>query len=71
LLILPARCLQLAFDIYSAGAELYRSEHRSAELQIQSTNLTDQLNVINFASVFSGTAVAPSRSIAARLRFAF
>ena len=55
----------------AAGAELYHSEQRSATLQIQASNLTDRLNLINFASVFSGTAVAPPRSVAARIRFAF
>lgn len=55
----------------AAGAELYKSEQRSAALQIQATNLTDRLNLINFASVFSGTAIAPQRSISARLKLAF
>jgi hypothetical protein len=55
----------------AAGAELYHSEQRSAEFQIQTANLTDRLNVINFASVFSGTAVAPPRSISARLKLTF
>jgi hypothetical protein len=55
----------------AAGAELYHKEQRSAELQIQATNLTDRLNVINFASLFSGTAIAPQRSIAARLKLTF
>jgi hypothetical protein len=60
------------FSLDSAvGAELYHREQRSAEFQIQSANLTDRLNVINFASVFSGTAVAPPRSISARLKLTF
>jgi hypothetical protein len=54
-----------------AGAELYRNDQRSVELQLQSGNLTDRLNVINFASLFSGTAVAPPRSIAARVKITF
>ena len=54
-----------------AGAEIYHSEQRSAALQIQATNLTDRLNLINFASVFSGTAVAPQRSVSARLKLTF
>ncbi len=41
-----------------ADAELYHKEQRSATFQIQSANLTDRLNVINFASLFSGTAIA-------------
>ena len=55
----------------AVGAELYRKEQRSAALQIQVANLGDRLNVINFASLFSGTAVAPPRSVSARLRLTF
>jgi outer membrane receptor for Fe3+-dicitrate len=55
----------------AVGAELYRKEQRSAALQIQIANLGDRLNVINFASLFSGTAVAPPRSVSARLRLTF
>jgi len=54
-----------------AGFEVYRKEQRSAVLQIQSFNLTDRLNVINFASLFSGTAIAPPRSISGRLKLTF
>lgn len=54
-----------------AGAELFHKEHRSAELQLQSSNITNRVNVINFASLFSGTAVAASRSISARLKITF
>ena len=55
----------------AAGAELYHHEQRSAEVEIQSNDLTDRLNVINFASLFSGTAVAPQRSVSARLKLTF
>lgn len=54
-----------------AGFEVYRKEQRSAVLQVQSTNLTGRVNVINFASLFSGTAVAPPRSVSGRLRLTF
>ena len=54
-----------------ADLELYRKEQRTAVLQIQTANLTDRLNVINFASLFSGTAVAPPRSVFGRLRLTF
>jgi hypothetical protein len=37
-------------------------------LQIQSANLADRINVIGFASLFSGTAVAPARSASGRLK---
>jgi hypothetical protein len=53
------------------GAELLHHERRSVEAELQSNNLTDRINVINFASLFSGTAIAPQRSISARLKFTF
>jgi hypothetical protein len=55
----------------AAGAELYRKEQRSASFQVQAANLNNRLNVINFASLFSGTAVAPPRSVSGRLQFTF
>jgi hypothetical protein len=55
----------------AAGVELYRKEQRSASFQIQAGNLTDRINVLNFASVFSGTAVAVPRSISSRLTLSF
>lgn len=36
----------------AAGAEIYRKEERSASFQIEAANVTDRINVINFASVF-------------------
>lgn len=54
-----------------AGAEFYRKEQRSATFQVQATNLSNRVNVINFASLFSGTAVGPPRSVVARLGFTF
>jgi hypothetical protein len=53
------------------GVQLYRKEARSLQIQIQATNIADRFNVINFASVFSGTALAPPRSVSARLRVSF
>jgi hypothetical protein len=55
----------------AAGAEIFRKERRSAVMQIQVANLTDRLNVINFESLFSGTAVAAPRSVSARVKFTF
>jgi hypothetical protein len=54
-----------------AGFEVYRKEQRSAALQIQASNLTDRVNVINFESLFSGTAVAPPRSVSGCLKLTF
>jgi hypothetical protein len=55
----------------AAGAEIYHKESRSAALQIQVANLADRLNVINFASLFSGTALGEPRSITSSLRLTF
>jgi len=46
-------------------------ESRSAALQIQVANLANRLNVINFASLFSGTALGEPRSVSASLRLTF
>jgi predicted hotdog family 3-hydroxylacyl-ACP dehydratase len=53
------------------GVELYRKESRSLNLQIEAANLTDRVNLLNFAGLFSGTAVAAPHSAAAHLRFVF
>ena len=55
----------------AAGWDAYRKETRSVSLQIEGANLTDRVNVLNFASLFSGTAVAAPRSVSARLRLRF
>jgi len=54
-----------------AGMDLYRRDLRTLSLLIQSANLTDRVNVINFESLFSGTAIGPPRSVSARLRATF
>ena len=59
-----------SFDV-AAGAEIYRKESRSAALQIQVANVANRLNVINFASLFSGTALGGPRSVSASLRLTF
>jgi len=52
------------FSIYLGMVRArYRKESRSLQFQIQATNIADRLNVINFASIFSGTAIgAPAAS---------
>jgi len=55
----------------SAGVILSRAERHRTRFQIDGTNLTNKINVIDFAGLFSGTALAPSRSVAARLQFGF
>jgi len=55
----------------AAGATFYHKETREISAQLEVNNLSDRLNVLNFASLFSGTAIAAPRSISARLRLAF
>lgn len=55
----------------SVGARLWGREGKSVDLQGDVANLTNRLNVINFAGVFSGTALAPPRSLGIRLRADF
>jgi hypothetical protein len=55
----------------AAGVELYKKESRSVNFQVEASNLTDRVNVLNFAGLFSGTAVAAPRSATAHLRFNF
>jgi hypothetical protein len=40
-------------------------------LQFDATNLTNRLNLINFAGLFSDSSVAPPRGYAVRLQLAF
>jgi Outer membrane protein beta-barrel family/TonB-dependent Receptor Plug Domain len=51
----------------SAGADLYKSERLKVRFQVDGTNLTDVVNVIDFGGLFSGNAIGPSRSVALRL----
>ena len=60
----------VSFDA-SLGADVWKREARTVTFQITGQNLTNRLNVINFAGLFSGTAIAPPRSINARLKFEF
>ncbi len=55
----------------SGGVVLAVGERRRLRLQAEARNLTDRLDVINFAGLFSGTAVAAPRSVALRLRADF
>jgi hypothetical protein len=58
----------LSVDL-SAALDLYKKESRAVRLQGDIRNLNDRLNVINFASVFSGTAIGSPRTFSLRLRF--
>ncbi len=48
-----------------------KTKRHTLHLQADVLNLTDRLNVINFAGLFSGTALAPPRSVAIRLQAEF
>ncbi len=55
----------------SAGAELLHAEKATLRLQIDGANLNNRINLVDFAGLFSGNAVAPPRSWNARLRWSF
>jgi len=56
----------LAIDA-SAGADLLRTDRWIVRLQADGQNLNNRLNLIDFAGLFSGNAVGPSRSYSLRL----
>jgi hypothetical protein len=55
----------------SVGIILLKREPKIVRFQADVLNLTNQLNVINFAGLFSGTALAPTRNVNCRLQFEF
>jgi len=55
----------------SAGLTVARTGRRGLSLQVDVRNLTNRLNVINFAGLFSGTALGAPRSVALRVRAGF
>ncbi len=55
----------------SAGATLWKKEKQTVRVQADVQNLTNRLNVLDFAGVFSGTALAAPRSAAVRLSMEF
>lgn len=55
----------------SAGVILSKSEKYPVRFQVDGQNLTNSLNVIDFAGLFSGTAIGIMRSVNARLQFSF
>jgi outer membrane receptor for Fe3+-dicitrate len=59
-----------SFDI-SAGADLWKVDRRGLRLQADVLNLTNRLNVIDFAGLFSGTALGAPRTVAVRLEADF
>jgi hypothetical protein len=62
----PSFSLDLA-----GGVSLMRKDRNSVALEAQVANLTNRLNVLNFASLFSGTAIALPRSVDVQLSYRF
>jgi outer membrane receptor for Fe3+-dicitrate len=54
-----------------AGFDIWKHEKSTLKVQGEVENLTNKLNVIDFAGLFSGTAVAAPRSASVRLQFTF
>jgi len=55
----------------STGADLYKKEARSLRLQADVENINNRLNVLDFAGLFSASAIAPPRSYFLRLAATF
>lgn len=55
----------------SVGARLWKRDNFAMSIQFDAVNLNDRLNLINFAGLFSGNAIAPPRSFAVRLKTSF
>jgi hypothetical protein len=53
------------------GATFFHKETKDISAQLEVNNLTNRVNLLNFASLFSGTAIAVPRSVSARLKLAF
>jgi outer membrane cobalamin receptor len=55
----------------SAGLDVWKHDNINIRVQADVENLANRLNLIDFAGLFSGNAVAPPRSFAIRLETAF
>jgi outer membrane cobalamin receptor len=55
----------------SAGVGVWKHDNVDMRVQADVQNLTNRLNVIDFAGLFSGNAVAPPRSFAIRFETSF
>lgn len=68
--------MKMTNSTITASISALRARHaqqavRRSSFQTTGQNLTGRLNVINFAGLFSGTGIAPPRSVNARLRYDF
>jgi hypothetical protein len=55
----------------STGIELWKKDTRTLRLAANIENLNNRLNVIDFAGLFSGNAIAPPRSYSVRFQTTF
>jgi outer membrane receptor protein involved in Fe transport len=69
--LVRGRVLPFASLDASTGIVLVKSGKHVVRLQADVLNITDRLNVIDFAGLLSGTALAPPRSAAIRLQAEF
>ena len=60
----------LSVDL-SGSIVAVQTKSRQLRIQVDLLNLTDRLNVINFAGLFSGTALSPPRSFMIRVQASF
>ncbi len=60
----------MAIDV-SAGIHILQKNLTALSIEADGENLTDRINLINFAGLFSGNAIAPPRSYALRLTLKF
>jgi hypothetical protein len=56
---------------FSAGIDVWRRDEYVLRIQGDVLNATERLNVINFAGLFSGTALAAPRTVSVRAGFEF
>ena len=55
----------------SVGADLWQRDNLRLRLQADVQNINNRLNLLDFEGLFSGNAIAPSRSYALRLQTSF
>jgi outer membrane receptor for Fe3+-dicitrate len=55
----------------STGIDLWKKDARALRLAANIENLNNRLNVIDFAGLFSGNAIAPPRSYSVRFQTTF
>ena len=62
----------LGIDL-GAGVSVWRNDmaRRRLNVRIEAANITNRLNVINFAGLFSGTALGAPRGVSVRIQYQF